>query len=81
MTEQKSFESPFLVKRLAPDDAVSILCVWLRRTRNTKPKSYNITSDDQRFELVRRVLDKELTIKEVFCLSSNGNGRLRSSTA
>ncbi len=59
-------EPAFKIKRLTPDEALGILSSWTKRECvQEAPKSYNITNDDQRYELVRRVLAKELTIKEV----------------
>lgn len=65
MTEEVTLEPFFIIKRLTPDEAVEILNARAKKAKLGDTKSYNITNDDQRFELVRRVLNKELTIKEV----------------
>ena len=60
-----SAEPAFKVKRLDPETALDVLNSWLRQASLQESKSYNITNDDQRYELVRRILAKEITIKEV----------------
>lgn len=65
MTEQVILEPLFSVKRLTPEEAFSLISARLKKMKSVETKSYNITNDDQRFELVRQVLNKELTIKEV----------------
>ena len=65
MTERDINEPFFSIKRLSPEDATRLIATRLKKARLSSTKSYNITSDDQRYELVRRVLDKELSLKEV----------------
>jgi len=65
MTAKEAIEPLFVIRRLSPEEAMHVLMAKLKKVNLGKPKSYNITSDDQRYELVRRVLAKELTIKEV----------------
>ena len=55
---------PFTVRRLSPEEAMNILKTFDKWKETTPVKSYNITSDGQRFELIRRVVAKEITIKE-----------------
>ena len=69
MTAQESIEPFFVIKRLSPEEASVLLTARLKRAKHVMPKSYNITNDDQRYELVRRVLARELTIKEVISLN------------
>ena len=70
MTMKEVFEPFFVIRRLSPEDATMMLATRLKKDKSSKPKSYNITNDDQRYELVRRVLAKELTIKEVSHMSN-----------
>jgi hypothetical protein len=70
MTAKEINEPFFVVRRLTPEEVTVMLAARLRQDKMSKPKAYNITSDEQRFELVRRVLAKELTIKEVSDMSN-----------
>jgi len=67
MSEELKLEEIFCVKRLAPEEAFDVMKTALckKDCSSLALKSYNITNDEQRFELIRRVLGKELTIKEV----------------
>ena len=67
MLEEKKGEQVFTVKRLCPDDVNRLLKAYWKKRTNLATKSYNVTSDSQRFELVRLVLSKEMTIKKVMC--------------
>ena len=78
MIAKEILEPFFVIRRLSPEEATFMMASRLKREKMSKPKSYNITSDDQRYELVRRVLAKELTIKEVS--HENNDHRLLSIT-
>ena len=65
MTEREIIEPFFSIKRLSPEDATHLIATRLKKTRLSETKSYNITNDNQRYELVRRVLNKELSLKNV----------------
>jgi len=56
----------FTIRRMSPEDTLDLINTWNDQMNEDEPKSYNITNDEQRYELVRQVLSKELTIKEVF---------------
>ena len=65
MSEELKLEEVFCVKRMTPEEAFNVLKTAFIKKDCNSLKSYNITNDEQRFELIRRVLGKELTIKEV----------------
>ena len=65
MTNKEVFEPFFVIQRLSPEEASLVLASKLKGLKQNKHKSYNVTNDEMRYELVRRVLAKELTIKEV----------------
>ena len=69
MIEEKKGEQVFTVKRLCPEDVNRLLKTYWKKKTNLATKSYNVTNDSQRFELVRVVLSKEMTIKEVIHLT------------
>lgn len=55
----------FSVKRKSPEETIRLLSSLTRSKLSLVSKSYNVTNDEQRYELIRRVLAKELTIKKV----------------
>lgn len=55
----------FTIKRKTPEASLQLLMHFAKHKNNPNTKSYNVTNDDQRYELIRRVLAKELTIKKV----------------
>ncbi len=59
-----SNEPAFKIHRLSPEEALDILEAHFKENKPTEPKSYNITTDEQRFALIKRVTAKELTIKQ-----------------
>jgi hypothetical protein len=58
-------EEVFNIKRLNPEEIAPILKSYRKRKAQVQAKDYNITNDSQRFELVRIVLGREMTIKDV----------------
>ncbi len=54
----------FAIKRLSPEEAAPIQIAWLRAKRKAIQRSYNITTDDQRYQLLHKVLSKEMTVSE-----------------
>lgn len=68
MREGQSREPAFVVKRLSPDAVYALHQSWAAQRQFGATRSYNVTTDDQRFELVRRVLSRELSIKEALFL-------------
>jgi hypothetical protein len=65
MIASEKTDQIFTVKRLSPEKVISILEERAKKARRAIPRSYNITNDSQRFEFLMKVLNKELTIKEV----------------
>jgi len=65
MLEKEKKPEIFTVKRLSPEKVLSLLEARDKKAKHAQPRSYNITNDSQRFEFLHKVLNKELTIKEV----------------
>ena len=65
MFEENKYDRVFNIKRLKPEEVQTILKCQRKKKAMLLAKSYNITSDNQRFELVKLVLSKEMIIKEV----------------
>eukprot|EP00826_Nyctotherus_ovalis_P015938 TRINITY_DN14574_c0_g2_i1.p1 TRINITY_DN14574_c0_g2~~TRINITY_DN14574_c0_g2_i1.p1 ORF type:complete len:118 (-),score=10.94 TRINITY_DN14574_c0_g2_i1:410-763(-) len=55
----------FTIERKSPEKMLQLLTSLARANDSRSQKSYNVTNDEQCYELVRRVLAKELTIKKV----------------
>lgn len=60
----QNLQPTFLIKRLIPTEAITLLRSWTKEKNPLPLKSYEITTDEQRFNLIRRVKARELTIKE-----------------
>lgn len=58
----------FSIKRYTPEEVIAKLSSIYGGRRKLTKKSYNLTNDQQRLDLIQSVFDKELTIKEVTLL-------------
>ena len=58
----------FTIRRLSPEDAIKLKRQWRDKVVKVA-KSYMITNDAQRFELLDLVLNKQTTIKEASALA------------
>jgi hypothetical protein len=64
MSDKQAEEQVFVIKRFLPSDVLDHMHVT-KSGRRIPSKSYDITTDAQRFHFVTKVLSKELTIREV----------------
>ena len=62
---QEELSPVFNIKRLTPNNAVSMLKKMHNKKILKSTRGYKMTSDDQRFKLIQQVLDKELSLKDV----------------
>ena len=53
----------FIIKRMLPEDAQILRLSWLRPKKPIQ-RSYKITNDEQRYQFLCKVLNKELTVSE-----------------
>lgn len=66
--EKTSIVKPFYIKRYSPEELLNIMTKRNYGAIKLPSRSYQITNDDQRFWLVKKVLSGELTISEVFLI-------------
>eukprot|EP00826_Nyctotherus_ovalis_P046574 TRINITY_DN5278_c0_g1_i20.p2 TRINITY_DN5278_c0_g1~~TRINITY_DN5278_c0_g1_i20.p2 ORF type:complete len:139 (+),score=30.11 TRINITY_DN5278_c0_g1_i20:331-747(+) len=59
----KRMENTFAIKRLTPEDADALRKSWIHPQKSIQ-RSYKITNDEQRYEFLRRVIHKEMTVSE-----------------
>ena len=60
MTQESNF---FEIKRLTPEEAERFQSAYIR-PKLTMQKSYHITSNEERYQFLYKVLNKELTVSE-----------------
>ncbi len=64
MIVEDRVEPPFAIRRLSPDETVTMWRARLKTARMAKPRTYNVTNDDLRYQFLQRVLSKELSVKQ-----------------
>ena len=68
MTPQQGFEKIFNVTHLSHEEVFDI--IEARKSRE-RVKAYHLTNNDERYELLKSVITKETTMKEVAYVHAN----------